>query len=691
MLRSLSLSPLALFAAAAITAAAAAACGSGHDPPPEKVGAPAAASVGEPVAPAPIVGDAACAAKNAPLFERIDASDESASVELVRERGKADAPLMVWVADGDGHALHAFAGDPLEEVGVTEIDGVPGHVRALADGRLVVTLRDKAQLLVLEPTDATLSSFEKRCAIDLPAEPWGIAESGDAVLVTSGFGAELTVLRKSDMAKVRSVPLPREPRAVVLDSEGKTAFVSHAVGGLLSVVDLASPDKAPERIDLRSGRRFKTPQGDLDEHPREADQGYSLTRVLEPGQAAEGFRLVVPQASVDPGVIGTAQSGGYGGASVRAIASLVSSVDPNRKKLITTSAAMTRVGNARDCLLPRSAVSTGSALFVACLDADAVVELDPWLSDPSLGERHRFAMPRGPSGIALDRSRGSDAASARLFVWSELDRALSSIDMRALAPATAPKSTPPKPAAEAGVPGVTSVLAWRRAAEKIDPVLERGRRLFTTTTDARLSAGRACASCHPEGRDDGLVWSTPDGARQTPTLAGKLEGTEPYGWFGESGDMHEHLVKTFFRIGGTGLGDPAGQPSTTHGDADKADFDALIAYASSLRLPARAASDHVDLAVRGKQVFVATGCAGCHVDGGTDKKAHDVGSGVKDERQVAFDTPSLAGVGETAPYFHDGRYTSLADMLTDRTMKMFDVASLGDDDRRALLAYLETL
>ena len=31
----------------------------------------------------------------------------------------------------------------------------------------------------------------------------------------------------------------------------------------------------------------------------------------------------------------------------------------------------------------------------------------------------------------------------------------------------------------------------------------------------RLSGdGRACASCHPDGRDDGLVWSTPNGPRQ---------------------------------------------------------------------------------------------------------------------------------------------------------------------------------
>ena len=41
--------------------------------------------------------------------------------------------------------------------------------------------------------------------------------------------------------------------------------------------------------------------------------------------------------------------------------------------------------------------------------------------------------------------------------------------------------------------------------------------------DRRISAdGRVCASCHPDGREDGVAWVTPEGPRQTPMLAGRL-------------------------------------------------------------------------------------------------------------------------------------------------------------------------
>src|SRR6185436_20442876 len=116
---------------------------------------------------------------------------------------------------------------------------------------------------------------------------------------------------------------------------------------------------------------------------------------------------------------------------------------------------------------------------------------------------------------------------------------------------------------------------WRRAGASRDAKIDRGRRLFHTSRDARLSQGRACASCHPEGRDDGLVWTSPDGPRQTPTLAGRLEDSAPYGWFGESPTVKEHVRKTFTRIGGTGLDDP--------GAAE--DLEALLAYVAQIPPP----------------------------------------------------------------------------------------------------------
>ena len=39
----------------------------------------------------------------------------------------------------------------------------------------------------------------------------------------------------------------------------------------------------------------------------------------------------------------------------------------------------------------------------------------------------------------------------------------------------------------------------------------------------------ACASCHPEGHDDGQVWNfSALGPRRTQSLAGGIAGTEPF-------------------------------------------------------------------------------------------------------------------------------------------------------------------
>src|SRR5262249_48092229 len=116
------------------------------------------------------------------------------------------------------------------------------------------------------------------------------------------------------------------------------------------------------------------------------------------------------------------------------------------------------------------------------------------------------------------------------------------------------------------------------------------------------------------------------------------------------------------------------------------DLDALIAYLGAMRAPTRvgAAEDptRTDLARRGKALFMSPqqGCATCHADGGTDGTAHDVKSGNVIEASLKFDTPSLRYSGGTAPYFHDGRYATLEELLRASDGKMGHTAGLSPED-----------
>jgi hypothetical protein len=76
---------------------------------------------------------------------------------------------------------------------------------------------------------------------------------------------------------------------------------------------------------------------------------------------------------------------------------------------------------------------------------------------------------------------------------------------------------------------------------------ELGRALFYSAIDPVITdpdGGVACASCHDEGRTDGLTWNFTGEARQTPSLAGGLFGTAPYGWMGEIPPVGEVAART---------------------------------------------------------------------------------------------------------------------------------------------------
>src|SRR4029077_8811649 len=76
---------------------------------------------------------------------------------------------------------------------------------------------------------------------------------------------------------------------------------------------------------------------------------------------------------------------------------------------------------------------------------------------------------------------------------------------------------------------------------------------------------------------------------------------------------------------------------------------------------------------RGSEIFhsAAAACSSCHAGSlATDNERHDVQSKTTADKQGAFNTPSLKNVGGGGPYFHDGRYKTLRQLLTGADRKM---------------------
>lgn len=195
-------------------------------------------------------------------------------------------------------------------------------------------------------------------------------------------------------------------------------------------------------------------------------------------------------------------------------------------------------------------------------------------------------------------------------------------------------------------------------------------------TDA--GGGIACASCHPEGTEDGRVWKFSDvGTRRTQPLDVGLEGTAPFHWDGELDAFSDLMTRIFTeRMSGPTESDARSQ--------------ALERYVYSLpRRPAlRDASDSA--ALRGKALFdsVATGCTTCHSGPKFSNNGFaDVGKG------VSVQVPSLVAVSARAPYMHDGCAKTLLDRFDPSCGgdAHGDVSSLSADDIGDLVAYLESL
>ncbi|HEU4535912.1 MAG TPA: cytochrome C peroxidase [Polyangiaceae bacterium] len=640
-------------------------------PPKGAPTAPAAAAA-TPAPPPGVTGQCGRAAPAAGATRYGNAREGSTvALALAPGAGPEAERVIAYVADSDDGAIYtvdvAGGGRVLAR---TALRGRPEQVLVLADGRVAATLRDRNAVEVLEPAAAPASPLGHRCLADVPSEPVALAATPDGrtLLVTSGWGRALTALDAATLAPERSVELPREPRSVVVSDDGKLAYVAHVVGAQMSVVDLDDASSEPRPIDLRASERPATPLGIAppgkrgEKGHREGCQGFALAK-------SEGGRVYAPMALVDPGEPARA-SGGYGNpnAPLPPEVSAVAVVDGPAERALTKALFAPNASRSRparapakpDCILPRSAAYANGSLYVTCFGIDALVEYDGRGLDPARFERRRWAVGGGPTGVALDEAGG------RAVVWSQFDHVVSVVPLR-------------------GGETQTAFVGDPAARPGLDYEFALGRELFHRSGDGRISRdGRACASCHPDGREDAITWATPDGPRQTPMLAGRLAATAPYSWSGQHASLSDHVHTTFQRLGGTGL--------------DEASLGALLAYVNRMPSPARAPAPPARRALieRGREVFASSeaACIGCHADPEralADGQAHDVGSFAIGDTGRAFDTPSLRFLSGTAPYFHDGRYATLQALLDATDSTMGHTAHLSKRDRRALGAYLETL
>ena len=192
--------------------------------------------------------------------------------------------------------------------------------------------------------------------------------------------------------------------------------------------------------------------------------------------------------------------------------------------------------------------------------------------------------------------------------------------------------------------------------------------------------GIACASCHPEGGEDGHTWRFKGfGDRRTQALHVGLRDTAPFHWAGDLPNVDALMTQVFVgRMGGV--------------REDDARTSALSEWLFSLKAPASIRDANDAAALRGKTLFESAdvGCTQCHS-----------GPKLTDNRSVAIDSaattklqvPSLIAIGYRAPFMHNGCAATLAARFDPACggNQHGNTAALSDAQRGDLVAYLESL
>jgi hypothetical protein len=201
-----------------------------------------------------------------------------------------------------------------------------------------------------------------------------------------------------------------------------------------------------------------------------------------------------------------------------------------------------------------------------------------------------------------------------------------------------------------------------------------GRNVFHSQT----ALGIACASCHPEGREDGIVWDFGlEGQRRTQSLAGNILDRAPYHWDAVEATLPVLLDDVFAKRMSGGVLTPG----------EKASLGPWLD-----RVPApQAAPGDVAAIERGKAIFEDgnVGCVACHSGPLlTNNQKANVGTGGN------FKTPSLLGLADRAPFLHTGCATTLMDRFGSCNAGPGvhgDTSQLSPEQLSDLVQYLESL
>ena len=534
----------------------------------------------------------------------------------------ADARQVVWVELPGGQVIRRV-----------DVPAEPTGVVLTPDGtKLIVTCAaPKSSIVVLNPVSGQVTAT-------IPAGHTALAPTltpdGQRLYVCNRFNHDVSVIDLAAGKEVARVPVVREPVAAAVTPDGRTVLVANhlpytrtdsaflgQVTPVVTVIDTQT--QATTAISLPAGSNSLrglcvSPDGkyayvthilsNFNLVPFRVDMGWINMNVLTVLDIAQRRR--VNTVGLDELYYGAGNPWGVACTSDGKIV-CVSHAGTHELSLLDTSILASTLGMM--FMSPQ----------VGAISADPRLGTGPW---------RRLELPgKGPRGLAV--------VGSQIYVAEYFSDDLAVVDLQA-----------------AGA-GPIRTIALGPAPQWT--VRRRGELLFNDATIC-YQHWQSCGSCHPDGRADGLNWDLLNDGLSNPknTKSMLLAHQTPPA-------MAEGIRMSAEEAVRSGLEHIL---FATRPEEEAAAIDEYLKSLQPVPSPRLVDGRLSPAAERGQQLFRSdrVGCHKCHpAPLYTDLKRHNVGSRSPSDFTDRFDTPTLVEVWRTAPYLHDGRYTTLKDLLVE--------------------------
>jgi len=564
------------------------------------------------------------------------------AVAAVARAGDYQGPCDL-VASKDGKTLYVVSADA-RQVAWVELPGgtvarrvdVPAEPTGLAltpDGsELVVTCAAPKSTVVV--IDANSGQTTDTIPAGHTAGGPAITPDGKRLYVCNRFDDDVRVFDLADGKEVARVAAVREPVAAAVTPDGKAVLVGNflplarthelfaeRVAAVITVIDTQTHETSAIRLPdgSHSLREFCFSADGKHAYvthilsnfslvTSQLDQGWMNINAISVIDLAE--RKLLKTAGLDEAFLGTGNPWGI-------------DCTPDGKTMCVSHA-----GTHQLSVVEMSALMGRLEPLYMTPDAQAI----PYEWRPGTDSPDRIKLPgKGPRGMVI--------VGTEVYIAEYFSDTLAVVDLR-----------------DRREGGVRTIAL---GPEPQRDVRRRGELLFHDATIC-YQQWQSCASCHPDGRTDGINWDLlNDGA-------GNFKSTKSM--------ILAHKTPPTMAEGVRATAEEAVRAGLTHilfTDRPEAEAAAIDAYLKSLRpVP----SPHLvdgrlsEAAQRGRTLFQSgrIGCHKCHpAPLYTDLKMYDVGTKGKYEPADRYDTPTLIEVWRTAPYLHDGRYLSIKELIAE--------------------------